>query len=188
MAKGDVRTRMVAGAVRLLAERGLEGTSFGDVLAATGASRGSVYHHFPGGKRELVDAALDVASLRAMEAMEAVRGEPAPVVMERFLSLWRHLLVATELRVGCAVLAVTVASDEPQLTAHTGRIFRAWREQLESLFVAGGAAADRARGLAALAIAATEGAVAVARAERDLEAFELVAAQLVAQAEDRRPD
>lgn len=52
MAKGDVRARMVAGAARLLAEKGMEGTSFAEVLAATGAPRGSTYHHFPGGKTE----------------------------------------------------------------------------------------------------------------------------------------
>jgi len=43
---------MVAGAARLLAEKGMEGTSFAEVLAATGAPRGSTYHHFPGGKTE----------------------------------------------------------------------------------------------------------------------------------------
>jgi len=52
VAKGDVRARMVAGAARLLAEKGMEGTSFAEVLAATGAPRGSTYHHFPGGKTE----------------------------------------------------------------------------------------------------------------------------------------
>ena len=53
MAKGEVRARMVAGAVRLLAEHGPPGASFGDVLAATGSARGSTYHHFPGGKKEM---------------------------------------------------------------------------------------------------------------------------------------
>ena len=55
----DARNRMIAGAARLLARRGLQATSFSTVLAATGAPRGSIYHHFPGGKDELVVAALD---------------------------------------------------------------------------------------------------------------------------------
>ena len=49
----NVRSNMVEGAVRLLASRGVEGTSFSEVLAAADAPRGSVYHHFPGGKSEL---------------------------------------------------------------------------------------------------------------------------------------
>ena len=64
----EVREVMVAGAARLLAVRGLEGTSFAEVLAATGAPRGSTYHPFPGGKRELVSDAVEHAGMgRAVE-------------------------------------------------------------------------------------------------------------------------
>ena len=49
----NVRSNMVDGAVILLATQGVEGTSFKEVLAAADAPRGSVYHHFPGGKSEL---------------------------------------------------------------------------------------------------------------------------------------
>lgn len=56
----DVRARMVESAVELLARRGLLATSFSEVLERSGAPRGSVYHHFPGGKDELVGSALDL--------------------------------------------------------------------------------------------------------------------------------
>ena len=45
----SVREQMVDSAVILLATRGLDGTSFTEVLSASGAPRGSIYHHFPGG-------------------------------------------------------------------------------------------------------------------------------------------
>src|SRR5271168_1162343 len=90
--RGTVRGRMVEGAVRLLATRGVEGTSFAEVLEATGSPRGSVYYHFPGGKPELLHAALDLASERGLAAMEATRGQPSEIVVERFLALWRGLL------------------------------------------------------------------------------------------------
>ena len=179
MAKGEVRARMVAGAVGLLAEHGPPGASFGDVLELTGASRGSTYHHFPGGKKELYTAALDLASDRALTTIEEVRGQPAKVVVERFVDMWRTLLAATELRLGCAVLAVAVAGEDEQVVDHAGSIFRAWRERLASLLVDGGCPAARAPALAALTIAAMEGAVAIARAEDDLEPFELAARQLL---------
>jgi TetR/AcrR family transcriptional regulator, lmrAB and yxaGH operons repressor len=183
VAKGDVRARMVASAVRLLAERGMEGTSFADVLAASGASRGSTYHHFPDGKSELVAAALTVAGDNAMAAMEPARGRPAPAVVRRFFSLWRHLLAATDLRAGCAVLAVTVAAGDDELLTQAGRVFRAWRDHLAELLHVGGLSDEGARRLATLTIAASEGAVALARAERDWAPFDLVESQLVAQAE-----
>jgi TetR/AcrR family transcriptional regulator, lmrAB and yxaGH operons repressor len=181
VAKGEVRARMVAGAARLLAEKGMEGTSFAEVLAATGAPRGSTYHHFPGGKAQLVDAAVELAGDYAMASMEAMRGQPATTVVARFLALWRGLLAATELRAGCAVVAVTVAADDEELLAHAGRVFSDWRAQLASLLAEGGVPAEQAGRLAALTIAATEGAVALTRAERDWEPFELVESYLTAE-------
>lgn len=186
MAKGDVRTRMVVGAARLLAEKGLEGTSFAEVLALTDAPRGSTYHHFPGGKRELVGAAIDLAGLHAKAAMEPVRGKPAPAVVAAFFALWRNLLMSTDLRSGCAVLAVTVDAEDDAMRAHAGMVFRDWRAHLESLLIDGGLAPAAARGLAATAIAAGEGAVVLARAEQDMTVFDLVEADLVAQAERAR--
>jgi TetR/AcrR family transcriptional repressor of lmrAB and yxaGH operons len=182
LAKGEVRVRMVAATVQLLAENGPPGASFGDVLASTGASRGSTYHHFPGGKRELYQAALDLASDRALLALEPARGKAAEVVVKQFFAMWRRLLMGTELRAGCAVLAVAVAGEEPETVEHAGEIFRTWRVQLESMFVDGGLGRARARALAALTITAAEGAVAVARAEQDLEPFDLVARQVIAAA------
>ena len=179
MAKGEVRARMIGGAARLLAEHGPPGASFGDVLAATGASRGSTYHHFPGGRKEMYAAALDLASDRALTAVEQVRGQPARVVVERFVEMWRTLLTATDLRVGCAVLAVAVAGEDEQVVDQAGEIFRTWREHLASLLVEGGCPAAQTPGLAALTIAAMEGAVAMARAESDITAFDLAAQRLL---------
>ncbi len=170
--RGAVRARMVDGAVRLLATKGVEGTSFAEVLEATGSPRGSVYHHFPGGKPELLHAALDLASERGLAAMEATRGQPPEVVMERFLALWRFVLERSHLTAGCAVVAVTVAADNDDLLDHTGTIFRTWTELLTELCVAGGMDVDAARQLAVTIIAATEGAVALCRAERSMEPFE----------------
>jgi TetR/AcrR family transcriptional repressor of lmrAB and yxaGH operons len=170
--RGAVRARMVEGAVRLLATKGVEGTSFAEVLEATGSPRGSVYHHFPGGKPELLHAALDLASQRGLAAMEATRGQPSEVVIERFLALWRGLLDWSRLTAGCAVVAVTVAANDDALLDHAGTIFRTWTDLLTELCVAGGTDADSARQLAVTVIAATEGAVAMCRAERSKEPFE----------------
>lgn len=179
MAKGEVRVRMVAGTVRLLAEKGPPGASFGDVLELTGASRGSTYHHFPGGKRELYGAALDLASDRALQVLESVRGRSADIVVKEFFGMWRRLLTDTQLRSGCAVLAVAVAGEVTEAVEHAGEIFRAWRGYLETMFVEGGLSRARARALAALTITAAEGSVAIARAERNIEPFELVARQVI---------
>jgi AcrR family transcriptional regulator len=173
-----VRTKMVEGAVRLLARDGVEGTSFAGVLAATGAPRGSIYHHFPGGRTELLHAALDLVSARGLTAIETTRGQPPKIVVARFLDLWRELLNRSNLSAGCAVLAVTVASGDNELLDHAGTIFRTWTDLLAELFTVGGMKKPSARELAITVMAATEGAVAMSRAQRSRDPFDRTAAVL----------
>jgi AcrR family transcriptional regulator len=170
---------MVESTVVLLAKHGLQRTAFSDVLAHSGAPRGSVYHHFPKGKDELVDAALTLAGDRALSVLDAVAGEPPVQVTQHFLDVWRAVLVRSGLQAGCAVLAVTVATDSNGLLDHAAAIFRAWRAKLAELYVMGGMDPKDAQGIAATVVAASEGAVVVSRAEQSMEPFELVAAQLL---------
>src|SRR5437868_9939475 len=51
----DAGQKMIESAAVLFRERGVQGTSFADVLEHSGAPRGSIYHHFPGGKAQLAE-------------------------------------------------------------------------------------------------------------------------------------
>ena len=93
----DVKQRMIEQAVILLARKGFQGASFSEILDAAGAPRGSLYHHFPGGKEELVLAAMDHAGRRAMAALEPLKGQPADKVAEMFLATWAAVLTRSEL-------------------------------------------------------------------------------------------
>ena len=75
--ENETRTRMVEGAIQLLATRGVHGASLLKVLEHTGAPRGSVYHHFPGGKEELILAALDITGQRHDRFVDRFRGTTA---------------------------------------------------------------------------------------------------------------
>jgi TetR/AcrR family transcriptional repressor of lmrAB and yxaGH operons len=173
---------MIDGAIRLLAQRGLQATSFAEVLELTSAPRGSVYHYFPEGKDQLVSAAVDRAGAQAMSALDGKQGASPEELTTLFLGLWRELLVRSALGAGCAVLAVTVATDSPDLLRHVGAVFRSWRAQLAEMFEQGGLSAQEAARFAATLVAASEGAVVLSRAEQSLESFDLVAAQLLEQA------
>src|SRR6185295_6004342 len=87
-----VRERMIAGAVRLLAQQGLQATSFAEVLQLTGAPRGSIYHHFPAGKDQLVAAAVEASGRQALSILDGLAGESPERITETFLGLWRLLL------------------------------------------------------------------------------------------------
>jgi TetR/AcrR family transcriptional regulator, lmrAB and yxaGH operons repressor len=179
----DPKQRMISSALQLLASRGLQAASFSEVLDRSGAPRGSVYHHFPNGKDQLVAAALELAGGRAVAFMEAQAGASARDVTSIFLQQWRDALTRSQFEAGCSVLAVAVATDSAALRTQTADIFRTWRALLARLLHQGGLAERDATAFAATLIAGAEGAVVLARAEHSLEPFELVVAQLLEQVE-----
>jgi len=178
----DVRPRMVNGAARLLAQKGLQGASFAEVLELTGAPRGSVYHHFPHGKDQMVGEAVDLAGAFLVGLLDSRAGASAQAITEHFLAIWRGVLVQSRCESGCAVLAVAVATDSPELLNHAAQVFRLWRGRLAELLEQGGLSKKDARRFATVLIASAEGAVVMSRAEQDIEPFETVARQLAEQA------
>lgn len=70
----ETRERMVGAAVVALQRRGMAGMSFTEILTTSGAARGAIYHHFPGGKSQLVAeaAARNGADVRAQLALSLI--------------------------------------------------------------------------------------------------------------------
>jgi TetR/AcrR family transcriptional repressor of lmrAB and yxaGH operons len=147
--------------------------------AADRRAPGSIYHHFPGGKEQLVAAAVEAAGARAIGVLDGLAGATPERITEVFMGLWRLLLERTGNTAGCAVLAVTVATRSDELLDSAGALFRAWRARLADLFEVGGLSDPAA--FAAALVAASEGAVVMARAERSLEPFDAMAGYLLGQ-------
>ena len=62
---------MVRSAASLIRTRGVNATSFSEVLADSGAPRGSIYHHFPEGKKQLAEDAIRWTSERVLAHLRA---------------------------------------------------------------------------------------------------------------------
>jgi len=169
---------MVRSALALFAQRGTQGTSFADVLARSGAPRGSVYHHFPGGKDELVGAALEHMAEDRDGVLSRLDGADAVGIVDRFVDMWQALLRHTDFAAGCSVLGITVTTESDDLRSGAGVVFARWSDDLARRFGEAGLAAGRARELAWTLVAASEGAVAVARSLRSMEPLEAVRSQL----------
>lgn len=171
----DARQKMIEKTVVLLARKGLQGASFSQILDESGAPRGSLYHHFPGGKDELVLEAINLAAGSALAALDKLAGRPADEVAAAFIGMWRSILTRSDFGAGCAVAAVTVAADAPELRSQVGEVFRRWRARLAELLEDGGLAPGRGAAVAVSLIAACEGAVLLSRAERSMEPLDLIA-------------
>lgn len=170
MAK-DVRERMVAGATTLLATKGLQATSFSEVIELTNTPRGSIYHHFPGGKDELVLAALEEFRGKMLDRIG--EDHPGPeAVLKAVVAAWRRLLSSSQASTGSAAVAVTVATDADELLTAAAEVYQAWQQCIAGQLEAGGLTRKQAQRFAALTLATVEGAVVVARARRSLEAYD----------------
>ncbi len=163
---------MIVSAAVMLREKGLTGTSFGDVIEHSGAPRGSIYHHFPGGKSELVEEAVRYAGDYIAGTIDRAARDGDPVAAVRaFTAAWRTVLEASDYRAGCPVVAVAVEAHEgdSDLTAAVSDVFAKWQASLARMLRARGVPSARSRRLATTTVAAIEGAVVICRASRDLQ-------------------
>ena len=109
----SVREAMIEAAWLLIAERGLEGMSTREVLARTGAPRGSVYHHFPRGRTELIELAIDHSRQWMQEQIGAIDAKIPDDVVAGYLGIWRRVVEGTDFRAGCAVTGAVTGDTSP---------------------------------------------------------------------------
>ncbi|WP_222106401.1 TetR/AcrR family transcriptional regulator [Catellatospora sichuanensis] len=180
--KGSSRERMINSAVKLLATRGAAGTTIDGVLADSGAPRGSVYHHFPGGREELITAAARAAGERMSAFLRHDDGLVHPrQALAALAEFYGSLLIAGDYRSGCPIVALTVGGDQIPAAAEIAReVFTGWQEQYRDLLITHGVPPQRAATLATLTVAAVEGAVILARAQRSTAPLDDVVAELTA--------
>lgn len=192
----DTRTKMVAGAADLMSRRGVNATSMREVVRHTGTPRGSISHHFPGGKQQLLEDAIVFAGAQVSGPLEHLtRDRGAIAGLRAFIALWRQTLEKTEFEAGCPVLAVAIeqyVSDamdkdgEPDEAAQrrlhelANGVFANWQKILAAALKREGVAAGRARRLGALIVASVEGTVAMCRAARSAQPLDDVRQELEA--------
>jgi AcrR family transcriptional regulator len=167
---------MIVSTALLIRERGARATSLDAVLEHSGAPRGSVYHHFPGGREQLLREATDYAGDYVARRLEREGAEDPLAAIDGLVDEYRASLVASDFRAGCPVVAVAVESgqDGPDLRDNVVGAFERWREVLAGGFAAAGIDERRSDELAVLAIAALEGGLILSRAYRDLAQLESV--------------
>jgi TetR/AcrR family transcriptional repressor of lmrAB and yxaGH operons len=177
----DSRSSMVRSAAALISARGLSGTSLADVLADSGAPRGSIYHHFPQGKEQLAADAVRWTGERVLAHQAGLTGPRPADVLERFIGMWRAVVTGSEAAAGCVVagVAVDTGAEQEGLLAAVRDTFRAWVSLLTSQLEERGVPADRAGSVARATLAGMEGALILCRAEGDVGPLDTVAAELM---------
>ena len=179
--RGQTRRRMIESTIALLRERGAAGTTIDSVLEHSGAPRGSVYHHFPGGRRELLRSALEGVDQAISALLEAAPADDPRRVLDTFATFWRTGPgTGGGPLPGCPVVALVVdeAPADPEIAALARDVLDRWRARLASTLTAAGLPADRAARRATLVLAALEGAVLLCRADGDDAALDATVREL----------
>jgi TetR/AcrR family transcriptional repressor of nem operon len=178
ISKGQkTRERIVAEAANLFNRRGFEGSSMSDVIAATGLEKGGIYRNFSS-KEELAAEAFDYAWKSAFETrIHDLEQVPNSIEkLKRFIVNFINGRPAVP--GGCPVLNTAVEADDGDLLLR-GRVRAAWREWRDYLaeIVAAGLKRKEirpevdAKQVATLIISSLEGALMIARLERNKEAL-----------------
>jgi TetR/AcrR family transcriptional regulator, lmrAB and yxaGH operons repressor len=171
---------MLISAAEVMRERGAAGVTIDEVLARSGAPRGSVYYHFPEGRNQILTEALQYAGEALTELIGDAAEKGGMYLVRKFVTFWEDLLVESDFTAGCPVVAAAIGSadDEPQLTSVAGGIFRRWRDALTGAFVSDGFDKPCAASLAITCIASLEGAVVLCRSTRSVDPLREVAEQV----------
>jgi TetR/AcrR family transcriptional repressor of lmrAB and yxaGH operons len=162
----DTRVDLVQTMARLLRDQGYTATGRAQLLAESGVSNGSLYHHFPGGMEELAEAALEASGQAVADALrEALEGAP-----DAALGVIRFLDVASgpddgETCLGCPIAPTALESPiiSPRLRAAAARCFQQWESLIAARLRADGWPEDSVAETASATLSLIEGALLLAR-------------------------
>lgn len=178
------RDRIVAATNELFRRNGFNGTSLKDVTAASGATTGSLYHFFPGGKTDLARAVLLDTGATYQALFELIADEAADPAgaVAAFFDGAAEVLEQSDYIDPCPIGSVAreVASTNDVLRDASAVVFDGWVASAADRFAAAGVAADRAVGLATTVVAALEGGFVLARTHRDGDRLRTIGRHLAA--------
>jgi TetR/AcrR family transcriptional repressor of lmrAB and yxaGH operons len=151
---------------RLLRDQGYTATGRAQLLAESGVSNGSLYHHFPRGMEQLAEAALEASGQAVADALrQTLDGAPNTAIgVARFLDVAKGP-VGGETCPGCPIAPTALESPiiSPRLRAAAARCFDQWEGLIAARLRADGWPENSVGEAASAALALIEGALLLAR-------------------------
>jgi AcrR family transcriptional regulator len=169
----STREAILTAAAEIMRRKGYGAVGMKDIVAASGAPIGSLYHHFPGGKLQIAREALVNAG--------TAYGMLIPTLMDPYTDLGEAIAAAfdqaaedmagTGFANMCPVASVAAetADTEEELRLAAAAVFTGWLDGGAAYFVSRGLAEPAARDVTVIVIAALEGAFVLARTLRSVE-------------------
>ena len=176
------RQPIVNAAVTLFRQQGYSGTGLNDIVDASGAPKGSLYHYFPAGKASIAVAAVEEAGRRVAKTLSKLADETHSTgellrAHARLLSGWMR---TSGFRDGCPITTVLLElAPKHRGVSEAGRkAYEARIEIIKKKLIADGFPTLRAERLAILCVSTLQGALIQSRVERSGGPIETAADEL----------
>jgi TetR/AcrR family transcriptional regulator, lmrAB and yxaGH operons repressor len=130
----DARSRLIRVSSALFRQRGYDGVGLTEILEASGAPKGSFYHHFPDGKEQLARECILYAGEQIGAAIDAAMSCAAslPEGVRSFAGGIADWFERSGFREGCPITSIVLATA-PQSGSHAEAakaVFDDWRRRL----------------------------------------------------------
>jgi TetR/AcrR family transcriptional repressor of lmrAB and yxaGH operons len=171
--RAGTRERLLATTADLLQRQGYASTGLNQILDESGAPKGSLYFHFPGGKEELAALALTASAESLTVILESIlTGAPSiAAAIDGIVATFAHELEGSKFTKGCpiATVALEQAAISDALHEVCSSTYARWQVLVADRLERDGHSDERAAELAGFALATIEGALLLGRAHRSTE-------------------
>lgn len=132
------KENLIKATARLIEQKGYFGTGINEILKVVGVPKGSLYHHFPGGKDDLVIAALMYAGKKQQDIYaSAMKGRGSvEEALNAIIDILIDRIENSDYKRSCPISAVAleITSLNEPIQKTCADIFNNWENGLASFF------------------------------------------------------
>jgi TetR/AcrR family transcriptional repressor of lmrAB and yxaGH operons len=184
------RDRILKAAKQLFQQRGYYAVGTAEILQASQAPKGSMYHHFPDGKEQVAIEAVGTIRIEVLAMLRRLqaKGLSTADIVRALAKGMAHWLKQSEWREGTMLASTTVGSvpDLPKLHVAIKAAFDEWRHEIVTMLIKERWTKTAATTMAQTLLAGIEGAMILARIDQDERVVLKVAETLATLVETRQ--
>ena len=172
------RNGILKAAARLFRRNGYAATGLNEILAASGAPKGSLYHYFPGGKDDLGASTVYMAGEMVSNTLRelAETASTPEEFVENYCDRLAHWISLSKFRDGCPISTILLEkSGTNEAIRKAGQeSFSNWKSVFEEVLLRCNMDRKQAREKSTLLVSAIQGAILLSRVEQSVTPFDIL--------------
>jgi len=165
------KAQAIAAIAELFREHGYHGTSYAQIIKASGLGKGSLYHYFPGGKEDIAKAVLKQIDCWFEEniftPLDTDR-DPEKVLEKMFVTVDTYFASGQRI---CLLGSFALYDAKEPFSAEIKSYFQRWIKALSTYLQNQGLSAKESRNLAYSTMVTIQGGLVMAQAIDDTDIF-----------------